>query len=79
MPVRLCMGRLAEMVLQFPASFTNRLDETLRQNKALDKENRDLKKLEIRDLREEKESKGLMEEIERKDREIQELKLKLNS
>ena len=36
-----------------------------------------MKKLEIRDLREEKESKGLMEEIERKDREIQELKTEI--
>ena len=63
------VGRLAEMVLQFPASFANRLDEVLRQNKALDNVNRDLKKLE--------ESKGLMEEIERKDREIQELKTEI--
>ena len=36
--------RLAEMVLQFPTSFANRLDEALRQNETLDKENRDLKK-----------------------------------
>jgi hypothetical protein len=29
------VGRLAEMVLQFPASFANRLDEALRQIEAL--------------------------------------------
>ena len=65
------VGRLAEMVLQFPASFANRLDEALRQNEALS-----------RDLREEnkrtevlgKEIQDLREEIERKDGEIQELR-----
>jgi chromosome segregation ATPase len=60
------VGRLAEMVLQFPASFANRLDEAMRQievlsrdlreenrqTEALDKENRDLKK-EISDLQKE--------------------------
>ena len=74
--------RLAEMVLQFPASFANRLDEALRQNEALsrdlreenrrtealDKENQDLRR-ENRDLR-----RTLREEMERKDGEIQELK-----
>ena len=65
------VGRLAEMVLQFPASFANRLDEALRQTEALDKESRDLKK-ENRDLREEKK-----EEIERKDQEIQELRTEI--
>ena len=33
--------RLAEMVLQFPASFANQLDEALRQIEAIMKENRD--------------------------------------
>ena len=55
--------RLAEIVLQFPASFANRLD-MLRQIEAVTKENRD--------LREEK--SALREEIERKSREIQELR-----
>jgi predicted RNase H-like nuclease (RuvC/YqgF family) len=80
--------RLAEMVLQFPASFANRLDEALRQNAALTKENRDLReeirqtevldkeiqdlRRENRDLREEKH-----EEIETKDREIHELKIEI--
>ena len=32
------VGRLAEMVLQFPASFANRLDEALRQNEAPSRE-----------------------------------------
>ena len=36
-------GRLAEMVLQFPASFANRLDEALRQIKAITRANRDLR------------------------------------
>ena len=46
------------MVLQFPASFPNQLDEALTPNETLDKEKRDLKKEnqelkdEIRDLRE---------------------------
>ena len=58
------VGRLSEMVLQFPASFANRLDEALRQiealsrdlreknrrTEALDKENQDLRR-ENRDLR----------------------------
>jgi serine/threonine protein kinase len=44
------VGRLAEMVLQFPASFANRLDEALRQNEALIQENQDLQR-EIGDLR----------------------------
>ena len=63
------VGRLAEMVLQFPVSFANRLDEALRQIEAITRENRDLReesrqiekldkenddlKKEIRDLREE--------------------------
>ena len=38
------VGRLAEMVLQFPTSFSNRLDEALRQIEALDKENQELQK-----------------------------------
>jgi FtsZ-binding cell division protein ZapB len=82
------VGRLAEMVLQFPASFTNRLDEALRQNEALSRENRDLREenrriealdkeiqdlqREIGDLRQEK--RTWREEIERKDGDIQELK-----
>jgi FtsZ-binding cell division protein ZapB len=82
------VGRLAEMVLQFPASFANRLDEALRQIEALNRENRDLREenrqtealdkenqdlqREIGDLREEKRS--LREEIGRKDGEIQQLK-----
>ena len=76
------VGRLAEMVLQFPVSFANRLDEALRQNEALSRENRDLNRQtesldkenqdlrrEIGDLRQ-----SLREEIERKDGEIQELR-----
>jgi FtsZ-binding cell division protein ZapB len=77
------VGRLAEMVFQFPASFTNRLDEALsreirdlrdenRRTEALDKEIQDLQR-EIGDLREEK--RTLREEMERKDREIQELRM----
>ena len=46
--------RLAEVALQFPTTFTNQLDEALRQNEASNKEIRDLKE-ENRDLREEKE------------------------
>ena len=79
------VGRLAEMVLQFPASFANRLDEALRQNEALSRENRDLNKRtetldkEIHDLQREngdlrQEKRSLREEIERKDGEIQELR-----
>ena len=82
------VGRLAKMVLQFPASFANRLDEALRQIEAITKEiedlreeNSDLRKVnrqikaldrENRDLREEKRS--LREELERKNREIQEFR-----
>ena len=75
------VGRLAEMVLQFPASFANRLDEALRQIEALGRENRDLREVnrriealdkENQDLRQEK--RTLREEIEQKDGEIQELR-----
>ena len=82
------VGRLAEMVLQFPASFANRLDEALRQNEALAKENRDLREEnkqikaldkvnrdlqgEDGDLKQEK--RALREEIERTNREIRELR-----
>ena len=82
------VGRLAKMVLQFPASFANRLDEALRQIEAITKEiedlreeNSDLRKVnrqiealdrENRDLREEKRS--LREELERKNREIPEFR-----
>ena len=78
------VGRLAEMVLQFPASFANRLDEALRQNETLAKENRDLREKNIqietlhketRDLKEEK--RAFREELERKDREIQRLKAEI--
>ena len=84
------VGRLADMVLQFPVPFANRLDEALRQNEALSKEIRDLReeikqtevldkenrdlKKENRDLKQEK--RALREEIERKNREIQELRAK---
>ena len=82
------VGRLAEMVLQFPASFANRLDEALRQIEALSRENRDLREVnrrtealdkENRDLRREigdlkQEKRSWREEIERKDGEIQELR-----
>ena len=80
------VGRLAEMVLQFPASFANRLDEALRQNEALSRENRDLREenrrtealdKENQDLRRENRDlrRTLREEIERKDGEIQELRM----
>ena len=84
--------RLAEMVLQFPASFPNRLNEALTPNETLDKEKRDLKKEnqelkdEIRDLREvirqiEVENRaverGLREEMQRKDRKIHELRTEI--
>ena len=79
------VGRLAEMVLQFPASFANQLDEALRQIEALSREIRDLREVnrrtealdkEIQDLRRENGHlrQSLREEIERKDGEIQELK-----
>ena len=79
------VGRLAEMVLQFPASFANRLDEALRQIETLTKENRDLREENrrtesldkgIQDLQRENRDlrRSLREEIERKDGEIQELK-----
>ena len=82
------VGRLAEMVLQFPASFANRLDEALRQNEALSREIRDLREENrrteavdkgIQDLRRENGDlrEGKNEEIERKDREIQELRAKI--
>jgi predicted transcriptional regulator len=75
------------MVLQFPASFANRLDEALGQNEALTKEIRDLKeengRIEVldkenQDLRRENGDlrRTLREEIERKDGEIQELRTK---
>ena len=76
--------RLAEMVLQFPVSFTNRLDEALRQNEAITRENRDLRE-EIKriktldkengDLKEER--RALREEIGRKDGEIHELRTEI--
>ena len=56
--------RLAEMVLQFPASFANRLDNALRQIEAVKKENRDIRE----------ENRELREEVERKTIEIQELR-----
>ena len=81
------VGRLAEMVLQFPASFANRLDEALRQIEAITKENRDLReqikqiealdkknkdlRKENRDLKQEK--RASREEMVRKNREIREL------
>ena len=82
------VGRLAEMVLQFPASFANRLDEALRQIETLSREIRELREenrrtealdKEIQDLRREngdvkQEKRILREEIERKDGEIQELR-----
>ena len=79
------VGRLAEMVLQFPASFANRL-EMLRQIEAITRENQDLRD-ENRELREDNKQieilteqnrnlmKDLREEIERKDGEIQELRM----
>ena len=75
------VGQLAEMVLQFPASFANRLDEALRHNEALSREIRDLREeirrtealdKEIDDLR--REMGDLREEIGRKNGEIQELR-----
>ena len=75
------VGRLAKMVLQFPASFANRLDEALRQNEVLSRENRDLKEESRRTEALDKENQDLLrdtrdlrEEIERKDEEIQELR-----
>jgi hypothetical protein len=65
------VGRLAEMVLQFPASFANRLDEALRQNEAL---TRDLREETRRTEALDKENQDLRREIGRKDREIQELR-----
>ena len=75
------VDQLAEMVLQFPASFANRLDEALRQIDAITKENRDLK-IENRQIETlHKETSDLKEtfreELERKDREIQELKAEI--
>ena len=60
--------RLADVVLHFPASFSNQLDEALRQIERITKENRDLRR-EIRMVREE-----MKVEIERKNGEIQELR-----
>ena len=60
--------RLADVVLHFPASFSNQLDEALRQIERVTKENRDLRR-EIRMVREE-----MKVEIERKNGEIQELR-----
>ena len=79
------VGRLTEMVLQFPASIANRLDEALRQIEALNRdlreENRRTEALvkEIHDLQREngdlrQEKRTWREEIERKDKEIQELR-----
>ena len=45
------VGRLAEMVMQFPASFANRLDEAMRQIEAITRESQDLRD-ENRELRE---------------------------
>ena len=70
------------MMLQFPASFANRLDEALRQIETitkdkdeeietLDKENQDLRR-ENEDLK-----RALREEIERKDSEIQGLRTEI--
>jgi hypothetical protein len=67
------VGRLAEMVLQFPTSFANRLDEALRQIETLSKENRELRE-ENRDLNGKIEAEK-RKEIERNDvGEIQELR-----
>ena len=85
------LGRLAEMVLQFPASIANLLDEALRQIETLSKENRDLreenKRIEVlnkenRDLKKDNgdlkdEREGIRKEIERRDRKIQELLTKI--
>jgi septal ring factor EnvC (AmiA/AmiB activator) len=68
------VGRLAEMVLQFPASFANRLDEALRQNEALSRENRELREENRRTEALDKEIQDLRREIERKNREIQEFR-----
>ena len=75
------VGRLAEMVLQFPASFANRLDEALRQVEALSREIRELREESRRTEALDKENQHLQreigdlgEEIERKDEEIQELR-----
>ena len=60
--------RLANVVLRFPTSFSNRLDEALSQIERIMKDNRDLQQ-EIRIVREE-----MRVEIERKNVEIQELR-----
>jgi serine/threonine protein kinase len=55
--------RLAEMVLQFPASFANRLDEALRQNEALSGEIRDLREENRRTEALDKENRDLKKEV----------------
>ena len=82
------VGRLAEMMLRFPSSFANRLDEALRQNEVLSREIRKLREenrrtdKEIQDLQRafgdvKQEKRLLREEIERKDGEIRELRTKI--
>ena len=72
------VGRLAEMVIQFPASFANRLDEAMRQIEAITRESRDLRD-ENRELRETltKQNRDLDEalrQIEALDKEIRDLR-----
>jgi predicted nuclease with TOPRIM domain len=68
------------MVLQFPASFANRLDEALRQNEALRRdlreENRRTEALDRENQHLRREIGDLREEIEGKNGEIQELRTK---
>jgi hypothetical protein len=83
------VGRLAEMVLQFPISFANRLDEALRQPVGKNQDLRDAENREpIEDKRQIKtltkqnrdlqiEKRGLRAEVEKKDREIQKLRTEI--